>query len=408
MTVRRWFQSYAELLAVTITAVWFLAAAAAASGGRTSSTDGSESNGQSTDSITQHRFGVGGAGWRPQRAWINPRVEALADAIKKGLDEWRQQGLNEDEIEQAVRWSLHTRRPRSLKLAVYANKPHPNLELLKATSPVEVNILYLFAEWKGTFDKLNAFINYVNVADDDDLLIFVDAFDVFGNGFDGHELLRRFFLFDRPVVISTEENIFPREVGNAGDIAVDALAGAGLLNGSHPSRYLNAGGIMGYGWALKLVYADISENMIARKPWLLQDYADSVGNWFFHAYDQYELWRFFIRHVEHVIIHDKELLVGLDVEQSIFGSTVLRQDYWPDLLAGAMPWSARANSSIDIDAPLIFDAPQSCFEIRGCHARFVGRKQPPIFWHGHGPWKPAWEGLRDRMREMGCFVESKS
>merc|ERR1712007_316609 len=59
--------------------------------------------------------------------------------------------------------------------------------------------------------------------------------------------------------------------------------------------------------------------------------------------------------------------------------------------------------SIDVDVPLVFDAPQELWEIRSCRARFSGREHFPIFWHGHGPWKPAWEGLRDRMGWSGCF-----
>ncbi|CAE7508935.1 psuK [Symbiodinium sp. CCMP2592] len=43
------------------------------------------------------------------------------------------------------------------------------------------------------------------MVDDDDLIVFLDAFDVFPNGFDGHELLRRFFSFGTPVVVAAEE-----------------------------------------------------------------------------------------------------------------------------------------------------------------------------------------------------------
>merc|ERR1712232_475858 len=124
-----------------------------------------------------------------------------------------------------------------------------------------------------------------------------DTFDVFGNGLDGHELLRRYFAFNRPIVIATEENVFPREVDAQAHIAVDAYGRLGLGNASAPSRFINAGGIIGVGWALKQMYDDMEANMVARQPELLQHHADVTGHWFLHAYDQYELWRFFIRHV---------------------------------------------------------------------------------------------------------------
>merc|ERR1712107_640848 len=76
---------------------------------------------------------------------------------------------------------------------------------------------------------------------------------------------------------------------------------------------------------------------------------------------------------------------------------------WPDLLHG-LSGGILGNHSIDVDVALVFDAPQHLFEVSACRARFVGRKYFPIFWHGHGPWKPCWEGLRDRLNGLECFL----
>jgi len=228
-----------------------------------------------------------------------------------------------------------------------------------------------------------------------------DAFDVFGNGFSGHELLRRYFSFKRPIVIATEENVFPREVGEQAEFAIEAMSQLGLMNASEPSRFLNAGGIIGVGWALKKVYNDMRHQMVALNPIQLQSYSEMVGTWFLHAYDQYELWAYFVRHVSEVWQQGVELMIALDIEQFIFGSTVMRQENWPQLLKDSEP----APHSIDVDFPLVFDASQSLFEIRSCHAKFVGRKHFPIFWHGHGPLKGAWLKLRDRLQGRGCFPE---
>eukprot|EP00439_Symbiodinium_sp_Y106_P048587 s1362_g6.t1 len=144
------------------------------------------------------------------------------------------------------------RRVASVQIAVYANKPHKNLDLLQNHAPFPVKILRQEGEWKGTLDKLIGYWSYLKMVDDDDLIVFLDAFDVFPNGFDGHELLRRFFSFGTPV-----ENIFPREVMEQATVAVDQMHAVGLGNASAPSRYLNAGGIIGMGWALRKIYDDM-------------------------------------------------------------------------------------------------------------------------------------------------------
>ncbi|CAE7948036.1 psuK, partial [Symbiodinium sp. KB8] len=170
-------------------------------------------------------------------------------------------------------------RVASVQIAVYANKPHKNLDLLQNHAPFPVKILRQEGEWKGTLDKLIGYWSYLKMVDDDDLIVFLDAFDVFPNGFDGHELLRRFFSFGTPVVVAAEENIFPREVLEQATVAVDQMHAVGLGNArrprqsqcqaSAPSRYLNAGGIIGMGWALRKIYDDMRLNMAANNPQLL-------------------------------------------------------------------------------------------------------------------------------------------
>jgi len=61
-------------------------------------------------------------------------------------------------------------------------------------------------------DKLLGYWSFLKGVHDDAIVVLLDAFDVFGNGFDGHELLRRYYWFNKPIVIAAEENIFPREV----------------------------------------------------------------------------------------------------------------------------------------------------------------------------------------------------
>ncbi|OLQ13586.1 Pseudouridine kinase [Symbiodinium microadriaticum] len=134
-------------------------------------------------------------------------------------------------------------------------------------------------EWKGTLDKLIGYWSYLKMVDDDDLIVFLDAFDVFPNGFDGHELLRRFFSFGTPVVVAAEENIFPREVLEQ---------------------------------ALRKIYDD------------MRDLAEAQG---------YELWRYFIRpgpssNLPVAAYQDKVFMEGSE-EKLVASGQVFQKANWP-------------------------------------------------------------------------------
>merc|ERR1740138_1191879 len=114
-----------------------------------------------------------------------------------------------------------------VQTAIYSNKHHWNMQLIADTSPFPLTVVSHGTEWKGTLDKLLGYWAYLRGVDDDAIIVFVDAFDVFGNGFDGHELLRRYFEFGKPIVIATEENVFPREVEGQAHTAVELLGELG-------------------------------------------------------------------------------------------------------------------------------------------------------------------------------------
>eukprot|EP00933_Yihiella_yeosuensis_P037397 TRINITY_DN31320_c0_g1_i1.p1 TRINITY_DN31320_c0_g1~~TRINITY_DN31320_c0_g1_i1.p1 ORF type:complete len:410 (+),score=64.29 TRINITY_DN31320_c0_g1_i1:111-1340(+) len=351
---------------------------------------------------------LSGLAVKAERIDINDRVRAVADSIRNVLNLWKTapdydgEPPTHDEMWQALQFGWYPRKITSVQVVVYANKWHKNVELLKHFAPFPVLTVRQEGEWKGTLDKLLGYWSFLQGIEDDAVVVFLDAFDVFPNGYDGHELLRRFLSFGKPVVISTEENIFPREVAASADESVLFGGRLGLTNASSPSKYVNAGGIIGFGWALRKIYDDMRENMAANNPQMLMAHADIVGHWFLHSYDQYELWRYFIRHVKHVLDGEEEALLALDHEQYIFGSTVFRKDNWLEYLNNSAG-GVNGEHSIDVDVPLVFDAPLEHWHVVGCKARWKGRKHFPIFWHGHGPWKPAWEGLRDKLRGNGCM-----
>eukprot|EP00913_Durusdinium_trenchii_P023491 g22069.t1 len=94
--------------------------------------------------------------------------------------------LNEAELFQAIHFASYPRRITDVQIVVYANKEHKNLELLRQHAPFPVKILRQEGDWKGTLDKLIGYWTYLKTVNDDDLIVLLDAFDVFPNGFDGH------------------------------------------------------------------------------------------------------------------------------------------------------------------------------------------------------------------------------
>lgn len=306
-----------------------------------------------------------------------------------------------------VTWFSSGRYDRSEEVLVvtYVNyerhpEDHPKaheLERLRQSSPFDIAVLSLDAEWKGSIDKLLAYAEYVSRQPEEKLILLLDAFDViFAPQAAPEIVIATYRSFKREIVLATEENAYPVEIAEAAEwLAAEVFGLKPRMR--YPSRYLNAGGILGTAKALSTIYGNILQGLRSRQDAdALMAKADRMGHWFLHAYDQFEICRFLLRQNETVASW-----IALDVNQKLFGSTMLVRMNRP-MLVPLLNSTARP-ASIDINAGVEFNAPLEAFAFDGCAARFRDRAASPLLWHGHGPEKGAYLTLLEEFERRRCY-----
>lgn len=103
--------------------------------------------------------------------------------------------------------------------------------LIASSSIFNLKIKYIQYIWKTNSEKINYMKEYVNTLNDDDIICFIDAYDVICNS-SYDDIYFKFLNIDCDLLISTELNCFPEsyksEMNNISDY------------------YLNSGGYIGY------------------------------------------------------------------------------------------------------------------------------------------------------------------
>lgn len=118
-------------------------------------------------------------------------------------------------------------------------------EYLKVSADIyNLPIIYITqSEWNGFFDKITNMINAIKDLPDNDIVCFVDGFDVLAVGGE-EEIKRKFIDYDCDILFGAELNCWPGEFhGRFPDL--------GIKNGY---KYLNSGGFIGYKWAVMELY----------------------------------------------------------------------------------------------------------------------------------------------------------
>ena len=141
-------------------------------------------------------------------------------------------------------------------LITYANKPHEGLDMLKKSAEkfgVKLNVLGMndpddVGHGKGgRFGrKLNAAKMFVATVDADDIVAFVDGFDVLVTGTES-EMVARFLEFGKSVVFSAENACAPECNTNGFRTSFNDLFPGETL------RYINSGTYIGYAGAISSV-----------------------------------------------------------------------------------------------------------------------------------------------------------
>lgn len=164
-----------------------------------------------------------------------------------------------------------------------------------------LTILGVGSKWQGLLDKPMHLQAYLEHLPDHDIVLFVDAYDVFIHA-SSSDLIQTFKSFNKPLVFSTDNWLFP-------DIDV------GVKYPSMPSstvfRYLNSGASIGYVWA----YKDMLKSFFATQC------ADALGRVhstkrtldLYKENDQRCATTYYLSHPDRVVLdHEMKLFAGLN------------------------------------------------------------------------------------------------
>lgn len=122
------------------------------------------------------------------------------------------------------------------------NSRHKLLQESAELFSIKIHIIHN-DKWNGYIDKLIGTINYINTLNDDDLVLFIDAYDVLLSGPE-NEILEKFYKYNCNILFSAELNCYPEKFKNNFDSIYPSIK----------NRYLNAGGYIGYVKYLKQIF----------------------------------------------------------------------------------------------------------------------------------------------------------
>jgi hypothetical protein len=103
------------------------------------------------------------------------------------------------------------------------------------------------SQWKGYTDKILMMKQVLEFIPDDDLVGFVDAYDVLCFA-DSLEIITKFFDYKCDILVSSELNCYPRE----NEVQYQNLPAFNSISTQY--RYVNSGGYIGYCYALKRMF----------------------------------------------------------------------------------------------------------------------------------------------------------
>lgn len=131
----------------------------------------------------------------------------------------------------------HEELAQKLHVCTVASKMHPNLKKLIASCEkygIQLEILGMGKPYRCNMDKLRIIRKYCHRLPDNDLILFIDAFDVLILA-DKREIVSRFLALDVPMLMSMEMNCWPSDEMAAFHPPTDSVF-----------KYINTGGYIGW------------------------------------------------------------------------------------------------------------------------------------------------------------------
>ena len=116
-------------------------------------------------------------------------------------------------------------------------------------------------KWKGYYTKITEISNIINSLNDNDLLLFIDAYDVIINSNElEKEVLEKFKSYDCDILLGSELNCFPKYLKSD----MDKIHSEKNNNVNNNNKYINSGGYVGYVKDIKKIFAWKSYNDIIK------------------------------------------------------------------------------------------------------------------------------------------------
>ena len=125
-----------------------------------------------------------------------------------------------------------------MNIITYCNNPDKLVYLKETEKNFDSEITYIVeqGEWKGNITKIVRLVDIISKYNDDDIFIFIDAFDVLINS-NYDEIIDKFKSYNCDILVGTELNCYPGGFKKKFD---------DITPNDSKSKYPNSGGYMGY------------------------------------------------------------------------------------------------------------------------------------------------------------------
>jgi hypothetical protein len=140
----------------------------------------------------------------------------------------------------------------NIHILTYSNRIDKLEYLKKSEELFDTNINYIIKEevWRGNITKIIEINKQLHSFNDDDIIIFIDAFDVLVNS-DKMEIVNKFKSYNCDILLGAELNCFPSQFKSKIDL---------IMPNNIKNKYINSGGYMGYVKNIKLLLKWMNEN----------------------------------------------------------------------------------------------------------------------------------------------------
>ena len=159
----------------------------------------------------------------------------------------------------------------NLEIVTYAThneKYFPHLLQSAKRNNLKLTVLGFNTKWLGFIDKFNKFFDYLNTKNNNDIIMFVDGFDVIFNNTSQKNIISKFKMFNTKILFSKHENSFSFPTCN--------------------NNTINTGLYMGYVKYLKILLNNIinfnNDENLSDDQFLMNYYCNNINIMFFKQY----------------------------------------------------------------------------------------------------------------------------